>query len=57
MKEEGKGIQEQQVLEGEILPPLKKNQETVGSNPEREAPVVHLNLRLKKSRPKTRTSL
>jgi hypothetical protein len=41
-------IYEQQVLEGEILPPLKEGlrqeQETVGSNPEREAPVIHLNV-------------
>jgi hypothetical protein len=44
MKEAGNIIYEQQVLEGEILPPLKKDQETAGSNPEREAPVVHLNL-------------
>jgi len=41
-------IYEQQVLEGEILPPLKdglkQEQEQVGSNPEREAPVINLNV-------------
>jgi hypothetical protein len=41
-------IYEQQVLEGEILPPLKdelkQERELVGSNPEREAPVINLNV-------------
>src|SRR5919199_1557685 len=44
MEELRNDMREQQVLEGEILPPLKQEPEQVKSHTEREAPVIHLSL-------------